>query len=661
MSSETSARFRLGRYEMMSRLAVGGMAEIFLAREVGPAGLERPVVIKRILPHLAADSEFTNLFLQEARLVARLVHPNIVQIHELGEADGTWYIAMEYVSGVTVSQLLRAARHCKELPPVEVALAIVLQACEGAHAAHELADPEGRSLELVHRDITPQNLMVTDDGHVKLLDFGIAKSTAQSEATRTGGVKGKTAYLSPEQSRQEPLDRRSDVFALGIVLWELLAVRQLFRRANDLDTLNAIAQAEVPDLRESRPEVPGPLVEALVIALARDREARYPTADAMRRSLEAVAREHGLFASHDTVATFVVKVLGSRRREDRAAVERVLRGGPSEPSLPDGVRKRMVGGEEWSTSSRQTRRSSPSHPRSRARLAVIAALSALLAAGGLAVWLRARGPGAPVTSGPTLVLGLVPAGDPKVTREEHEPLRTYLERRTGRPFEIVVAKSYDDLAQQIAEQRVHLAALPGFLFLRVQEREPRLFPLATLLTKGSAGNNGVILVMESSPALTVQDLKGRRLCLIDTSSTTGYVLPRAALRTAGLDPDRDVSTRLAGNHFQAIKDLSAGLCDAVGTYDKAYLAADRAGIPVATMRTLATTGVAPNDTICATASTTAEEQQAVREALLDFKPMRDIGKEVLGMLTQTSGYIPVDHHAYQRLREALQAAASPAP
>lgn len=210
---------RIDRYEVVTRIATGGMAELFLARETGIGGAERLVVLKRILPHLAQQRAFVDMFLREARTASRLEHPNVVRIYATGEHDGTFYLAMEYLEGTTVRELQLLAREQGERVPLDVALAVGVQAARGIHAAHELRDAEGQHLGLVHRDVSPHNLMLTVAGVVKLLDFGVAKYTeALSEATYSGAVKGKFGYMSPEQCRGGAIDRRSDLFSLATVL-----------------------------------------------------------------------------------------------------------------------------------------------------------------------------------------------------------------------------------------------------------------------------------------------------------------------------------------------------------------------------------------------------------------------------------------------------------
>ena len=210
------AGIKFGHFTLGKRLARGGMAEVFLARQRGPEGFDRKVAVKRILPHLAETADFVRMFLSEARLAARLSHPNIVHIYELGQVGGDYFIAMEYVDGVHAGQLIEHARTEPIWP--ELIARIGADAAGALAYAHRLTDADGRPLQLVHRDVSPQNIMVSSDGIVKLVDFGIAKAASKAEETRPGVVKGKYAYMSPEQTVGRALDGRSDVFSLGVVL-----------------------------------------------------------------------------------------------------------------------------------------------------------------------------------------------------------------------------------------------------------------------------------------------------------------------------------------------------------------------------------------------------------------------------------------------------------
>jgi Protein kinase domain/PEGA domain len=293
-ASEASS---FGKYTLVAKLATGGMAEIFLARLLSDGGFEKLVCIKRILPHLAQDPQFVAMFLDEARVVARISHPNVCQVFELGEISGQYYIAMEYLAGVPLSAFRRRDYYPASPDPRLVA-GFGVQACEGLHHAHQLKGANGEQLGVVHRDISPQNLFVTLDGIVKVLDFGIAKVQDQSVRTSTGAVKGTYCYMSPEQLRGETVDRRADIWSLGTVLWETLAQRHLFKRETEFLTFQAITSDPIPDICEIRPDVPPLVGDAIARAISRDREARFSTARALGEALaQAVGPLGGVFGA----------------------------------------------------------------------------------------------------------------------------------------------------------------------------------------------------------------------------------------------------------------------------------------------------------------------------------------------------------------------------
>jgi len=277
---------QFGKYRLVARLASGGMAEIFLARLTGAAGFEKLVCIKRILPHLARDRQFVAMFLDEARIAARISHPNVCQVFELGEIDGSYYLAMEYLEGVPLA-CFRRHDYYGPVPDPRLVAGIAIHACEGLHHAHQLKTTDGREMEVVHRDVSPQNLFVTTDGIVKVLDFGIAKITDATVRTTTGAIKGTYAYMAPEQLRGERLDRRTDVFAMGIVLWETLARRHLFKRDTEFLTFQAITSDPIEDICTLRPDVPPALSAVIKTALARDRDSRFSTARALGEAIAA--------------------------------------------------------------------------------------------------------------------------------------------------------------------------------------------------------------------------------------------------------------------------------------------------------------------------------------------------------------------------------------
>jgi serine/threonine protein kinase len=284
---------RIGRYSIVAPLGTGGMAEVLLARMTGPGGFDKPVVVKRILPHLAERDEHRAMFLDEARIVAGIDHPGVVTVFDFGESEQGLYLVMEYLHGQTLAALRRRCRERKQLLDALIAAYIVAEAADGLHAAHEYADADGVPQNVVHRDVSPQNLFLLYSGAVKVIDFGIAKATGRQTKTATNTMKGKYAYMAPEQCDGSGVDRRTDVFALGIVLFELLTGRRLFRRENELETVRAICLEPIPSPAQVMPGVPASLDAICARALARSPNDRYPTAAALRHDLQQAIAELG--------------------------------------------------------------------------------------------------------------------------------------------------------------------------------------------------------------------------------------------------------------------------------------------------------------------------------------------------------------------------------
>ena len=297
---------RLGSYEIVALLALGGTAEIYLARIGGTAGFEKYVVVKCLHDHLAEDREFVQMFLDEARLGAQLDHSNIVQTLGLGEQDGRYYLVMEFIAGMSLALLARRA--VERVPggriPVPLVLGIAAQACAGLHYAHD-KDSGGKPLNLVHRDISPQNLVITFEGDVRIVDFGIAKAEDRETATRSGTIKGKFAYMSPEQCHAKDIDRRTDVFALGVVVHELLTGRRLFKRASTYETYQAILECKVPPPSAVNHELDPALDAVLMKALTKNVSDRYPHAEAFGEALTRYLHSRGKFAGSSDIATFI--------------------------------------------------------------------------------------------------------------------------------------------------------------------------------------------------------------------------------------------------------------------------------------------------------------------------------------------------------------------
>lgn len=293
------------RYELLGRLAVGGMAEIYLAREpemVQGAG-HRTLVIKRVLPHVADDPAFVEMFFNEARLAMRLRHPAIVHIYEFGEEQGSYFLAMEWVDGVPLGKIIRRARKSNGVP-AELAVKIAATTAEALDYAHRARGDDGEPLGIVHRDVSPQNIMISYDGAVKLLDFGIAKADDES-LTKDGQVKGKFAYMSPQQCLGEAIDGRADVFALGVCLHESLTGRPLYHRKTQYETMRAVIEDAVPSILEFRPELPESLDAVVRKALAKDPADRYQSAGEMQIALERWLMEQGEVVPQTRLADFL--------------------------------------------------------------------------------------------------------------------------------------------------------------------------------------------------------------------------------------------------------------------------------------------------------------------------------------------------------------------
>ncbi|HSD88654.1 MAG TPA: serine/threonine-protein kinase [Kofleriaceae bacterium] len=312
MGEIAAAEKRLGRYQLIKHLASGGMADVFIANATGIEGFERYVVIKRIKAEQSKNAAFVKMFLDEARLAASLHHQHIVQVHDIGQNDGEYFFAMEYIHGEDLRGLLMKVSGKKQLIPLEHVITIMLAATAALHYAHEHRAPDRTPLNLVHRDVSPSNILVGYDGSIKVVDFGIAKAALRTDQTKSGVLKGKVAYMSPEQCRGKHLDRRSDIHALGIVLYELLTARRLFKGDSDFMTMSAIVASRIPKPSQRRPDVPPELEEIVLKALSKVPEDRYQTADEMRRALEQFAAKANLRTSTSGLSDYMLKMFGHR-------------------------------------------------------------------------------------------------------------------------------------------------------------------------------------------------------------------------------------------------------------------------------------------------------------------------------------------------------------
>ena len=393
------------------------MAEILLAKLFGPGGFEQAVVLKRILPHLARQESFASMFLDEANIVARIRHPNVVRVQELGQEGGELFLVMEYLEGESLHGVMRRLASRDERLDHALSAHVIAEACAGLHAAHEMTDPDGNPQQLVHRDVSPQNVFVTYGGAVKLLDFGVATAADRITRTEAGQVKGKYAYMSPEQIDGRPLDRRADIFSLGTVLYELSTERRLFQRATEMLTMRAITDRPIRPPCELVDDYPECLEAVVMRALDRNPDARYQTAAEMRRALLAACRELGVgLAPADELASRMKAIFGDRIEEKRDLLRRLRAGSEVshvpeaevdlEVELPSVVHERED--REEPTRATVGALGAASRPSARNRWPVLAAAALVLGAIGVGSWLYvgstrgeaadARGTGAPVVA-----------------------------------------------------------------------------------------------------------------------------------------------------------------------------------------------------------------------------------------------------------------------
>ncbi len=316
---------RVGKYELLSELGSGGMATVYLARLQREAGFERLVAVKRIHEHMSKEEKFRTMFLDEARIAARVQHPNVIQVTDFGVEEDAPYLVMEYINGENFAGVLRTCWKRGKPFPIPVAVRIVACACEGLHHAHDLKNAEGTPLDLVHRDVSPHNLMISYEGIVKLTDFGIAKAVDRVGLSRSGSLKGKITYMSPEQVLAQPLDRRSDVFALGTILFESTLGRRLFRAESEFETLQRIISAQVPFPTSIDPGYPKQLEAVIMRALAASPDDRYQTAREMQQDLEKYLAKTGKPVGTVEIGEVMEKLFASRRKAREKMLASILK------------------------------------------------------------------------------------------------------------------------------------------------------------------------------------------------------------------------------------------------------------------------------------------------------------------------------------------------
>ena len=304
-----------GPYRLLERVAMGGMAEVFKAKRTGVEGFEKVLAVKRILPHLSENKEFVDMFIDEAKMVAGLAHPNIVQIFDLGKIEKSYYIAMEYVHGRDLRSILRRARERDIRLPLDLALLVVSKLASALEFAHRKKDERGRAMQIVHRDVSPQNILISFEGDVKLTDFGIAKAATKASLTDAGALRGKLLYMSPEQAWGKPMDRRSDIFSLGIVFYEMVTDHRPFLGGSEMSILEMVRECRVAAPSTLNPRIPDKLENVIMMALARDPDDRYQDAAEMHRDLERVLHEWQT-AQAGALARFLEVLFDEEERSD---------------------------------------------------------------------------------------------------------------------------------------------------------------------------------------------------------------------------------------------------------------------------------------------------------------------------------------------------------
>ncbi|MDF3068908.1 MAG: serine/threonine protein kinase [Polyangiaceae bacterium] len=418
MAAELKSGSTLGRYELLVRLGLGGMASVWVARERAPvSGKQRLVAVKAMLPELLRHSDFRAMFLEEGQIVRSIDHPHVVKVHEVSEDRGILYMAMEWVEGDSLRTIIKEARRRRAIPS-EIAVKIIADAGAGLHAAHELRGWDGELRNIVHCDVSPHNILVGLDGHAKLVDFGVANATAHSDLGAEEKIKGKFGYMSPEQARAEKLDRRSDVFALGIVLFELLTGERLFRGENAAHSLELVKRGPIPNPADLNPKLSPQLAAIVQKSLERDVRRRYQTALELAEALERCLVEQRVLVSPASVGQLVRRVLGSRietqrqaLREALTASDGVLSAGlvPDHPAAPEYSHPNFssagfpISPSEPPTSSSLSSKSATPRPQSlellpkrKSSLAPFAVAIIGLAAAGAAVWFANNQVGKPL-------------------------------------------------------------------------------------------------------------------------------------------------------------------------------------------------------------------------------------------------------------------------
>ncbi|MBL8602345.1 MAG: protein kinase [Myxococcales bacterium] len=334
---------RIGKYDIISEIGTGGMAAVYLARSAGRAGVRRLVAIKVMHPHLSQDEQFVDMFLDEARVASAIHHPNVVPIIDVGQEDNLIFLVMDYIEGDSFSNVEKVAVNLRRRIPVGITLRVCLDALSGLHSAHEMCNAEGQHLKIIHRDVSPQNIVIGVDGSSRIVDFGIAKAESRNTHTQVGMIKGKLNFMAPEQLRSQPLDRRVDIFGMGVTIWEAITLRRLFAGDNDFETATRILKGEYPSLLDFDPKLPPALDQIVRQSLRPNPDERFSSAEDFAEAIEQHLKPQ--VASHRDVAAFISGVASQKLERERKAVREWASGGDDDPmaaTMVEGGRRGRV-------------------------------------------------------------------------------------------------------------------------------------------------------------------------------------------------------------------------------------------------------------------------------------------------------------------------------
>ncbi|MDP2275906.1 MAG: protein kinase [Archangium sp.] len=518
-----------GKYFLIKKLAEGGMAEIFLAKQLGVEGFEKNVVIKRMLPHLSAASDFVSMFLDEARLAASLTHSNIVQISDLGFADGCYFICMEYLAGEDLATVLRTEKRRGQQAPVGILLRVFTEAAIGLHFAHEALDPKGVPMRLVHRDISPSNIFVTYGGQVKVLDFGIAKAESRVTTTGAGVVKGKYQYMSPEQAHGDAIDRRSDIFSLGVSLYEALTGVRPFARDTDLAVLKAVLSGDYQPLRALRPDLPLEVEQIVTKAMAQEPEHRYPSALAFAQEIERYVGATTSSTGGQALTQFMTGLFGPDRVKSKMRIEsldELAKRGVDIPGRPNPLAiKTAVDDVKLDISERTNAIGAPltvqTQQRAQSRrLKVLMAAALVVGIAGTVIAMKVMTPAPQPLLTPPVVLTapLIDAGLPEVVVIDAGLAEVTID--AGAPEPVVVVKSQKPVTLTTAMVQKGISLNKGRFQKCFKENKPELpAPQGTLKVTFAIASTGRVSSVST-------DLEGTSVSKCIQSVVKGMTFPR---------------------------------------------------------------------------------------------------------------------------------------